>query len=284
MRRLIPFVIVLLASIAAPAAAQVEKEPDAEGCKDSPLLTRFPGCRLTECESKEFDAAKVWTGKWKDDDTHQTTLEGVVEFASYGCGPKVSAVQVSRNVEAALKKAGFTIVYSGDGESNNPVVTARKGAQWIEVQTNEGGGETDYATKSVLVKEMKQEVEADASAMAAEIEKTGSVAVYGINFETGKATLTPGSEKVLQEVLSLMKQQPDWRFEVQGHTDNVGSKAANQTLSDERARAVAAWLVRKGIDNARLTSKGYGDTQPVAPNTTEDGRAKNRRVELKKMS
>ena len=63
MRRLIPLALLCVACLAAPAAAQ-EENADAEGCKDSPLLTRFPGCRLTECESKEFDAAKVWTGKW----------------------------------------------------------------------------------------------------------------------------------------------------------------------------------------------------------------------------
>lgn len=283
MKRLIPLALLCVACLAAPVAAQ-EENADAEGCKDSPLLTRFPGCKLTDCESKEFDAAKLWVGKWKDDDTHQTSLEGVLERASYSCGPKVSPLQISRNVEAALKKAGFTIVYSGSGDNGNPVVTARKGPQWIQAQTNEGGGETDYETKTVLVEEMKQEMEADASTMAAEIEKTGSVAVYGINFETGKATLTPDSENVLQEVLALMKQQPAWRFEVQGHTDNVGTKAANQTLSDQRAGAVVAWLVKSGVEKERLTSKGYGDTQPVAPNATEDGRAKNRRVELKKVS
>lgn len=281
MKRLVPCAVLAIAAlVSGPAFAQ---ESDAEGCKDSPLLTRFPGCRLTECESKQFDAAKVWTAKWNDDDKHLTPLEGAVELAYYSCGPKVSALQISRNVEAALKRAGFTIVYSGDGDGNNPVVTARKGPQWIEVQTNEGGGETDYATKTVLVKEMKQEVEADASAMAAEIEKTGSVAVYGINFDTGKATLAPDSESTLKQVLGLMQAHEDWKFEVQGHTDNVGAKQANQILSGQRADAVVQWLVKRGIEKTRLTAKGYGDTQPVADNSTPEGKAKNRRVELKKL-
>jgi outer membrane protein OmpA-like peptidoglycan-associated protein len=80
-----------------------------------------------------------------------------------------------------------------------------------------------------------------------------------------------------------MKQQGEWHFEVQGHTDNVGGKGANQKLSDDRAATVVGWLVKNGVDKARLTAKGYGDTQPVAENTSDEGRAKNRRVELKKI-
>ena len=281
MKRLVPFAVVAVAVlVSVPAMAQ---ESDVEGCKDSPLLTRLPGCTITDCETKEFDTVTVWTTAWKEEDAHLKPLEGAVDKVNYACGPKVSAVQVSRNVEAALRKAGFTIVFAGEGEGKNPIVTARKGAQWIQVQTNEGGGVTDYYQTAVLVKEMKQEVEADASAMAAQIEKTGSVAVYGINFDTGKATLTPDSEATLKQVLALTQAHEDWRFEVQGHTDNVGAKQANQFLSGQRADAVVQWLVKRGVDKSRLTAKGYGDTQPVADNSTPEGKAKNRRVELKKI-
>lgn len=284
MKRLIPLMVLILAAVSRPATAQTYTEPDEEGCKDSSLLTRMPGCRIFECETKDFDSRQLWISAYKDDDTHLKALEGRVELLTYACPEKLSALQIARNVENAFRKANFTIVFSGIGDGNSPYVSARKGPQWIAVSTSAETGLTWYTQTAVLVEEMKQNLEADASAMAAEIEKTGSVAVYGINFETGKATLTPDSEKVLREVLSLMKQQPAWRFEVQGHTDNVGAKAANQTLSDQRASAVAAWLATNGVDKGRLTSRGYGDTQPVAPNTTEDGRAKNRRVELKKVS
>ncbi len=284
MNRLIPCALLMLACAAPPATAQLAEDPDAEGCKDSTLLTRMPGCRIWECELKDFDSRQLWAGTYRDDDSHLKTLEGRVERLVYVCPGKLSALQIARNVESAFRKANFGIVFSGKGGDSNPYVTANKGAQWISVETDAETEVTWYTQTAVLVEGMKQDLAADASAMAAAIEKTGSVAVYGINFDTGKATLTPDSEKVLQEVLSLMKQQADWRFEVQGHTDNVGAKAANQSLSDQRAGAVVAWLVKNGVDKSRLTAKGYGDTQPVAPNTTEDGRAKNRRVELKKMS
>jgi outer membrane protein OmpA-like peptidoglycan-associated protein len=120
--------------------------------------------------------------------------------------------------------------------------------------------------------------------MAAAINASGSVALYGINFDTGKATFQPGSEQVLGEIVKLLNENPDWKFEVQGHTDNVGQKAANLALSEQRAAAVVNWLKMYGIDGSRLVAKGYGDTMAVADNASDEGRAKNRRVELKKIN
>ena len=275
-------VLVLVVALAAPAAAQQPGDPDAEGCKDSALLTRFPGCTLVSCDARDFDELTLTVKSWDEND-YQQTLEGKTEYREYTCPAKNSVLQIARNAEAALKKGGFTIVYSGKAVNDWPAVTARKGGQWVTVETKDNGGEPWYEFKAVLAGEAGDMMTADASAMAEAIEKTGSVAVYGINFDTGKATLTAGSEQVLQEVLSLMKGQPAWRFEVQGHTDNVGAGTANQALSEQRAAAVVGWLVKNGVDTARLTAKGYGDTQPVAENTNDEGRAKNRRVELKKI-
>ena len=127
-------------------------------------------------------------------------------------------------------------------------------------------------------------VAADAGAIEAEIHRYGSVALYGIAFDDGKATLRAGSEQVLAEIVKLMNDRTDWRFEVQGHTDNVGVKSANLSLSEQRAKIVVAWLTKHGIAESRLVAKGFGDTVPLADNATEDGRAKNRRVELKKLN
>ncbi len=87
---------------------------------------------------------------------------------------------------------------------------------------------------------------------------------------------------MLQKVLALLKSRPDLKLEVQGHTDNVGSDDYNLKLSDARAASVAAWLVSKGITADRLTAQGYGMRQPIADNGSDEGRAKNRRVELRK--
>ena len=84
-------------------------------------------------------------------------------------------------------------------------------------------------------------------------------------------------------MLKLLQDNPDLKLRVEGHTDNVGAKAANQLLSQKRAQAVMGWLIANGIDASRLTAQGFGDSKPVGDNSTEDGRAKNRRVELAKL-
>jgi outer membrane protein OmpA-like peptidoglycan-associated protein len=185
------------------------------------------------------------------------------------------------DAETALRQAGFQFVFSGNDAWNNLAVTARKGAQWIFVRLNPSN--VQYTVTAVLVKQIAQEMTANAEALAAEIEKSGRVAVYGINFDTAKATIRPDSEPVLNELVKLMTAHADWRFRIEGHTDSTGSKAANQTLSAQRAASVAAWLAGHGIDKSRLLSQGFGDSRPVADNATDEGRAKNRRVELVKM-
>jgi outer membrane protein OmpA-like peptidoglycan-associated protein len=99
-------------------------------------------------------------------------------------------------------------------------------------------------------------------------------------FDFNKSTLQPASDPVLQQILDLLKKNPTQKIEVQGHTDNVGADAYNQTLSEARAKAIVAWLTQHGIAGDRLTAKGFGKTKPIADNATDAGRAKNRRVEI----
>ncbi|HQY11828.1 MAG TPA: OmpA family protein [Ferruginibacter sp.] len=101
------------------------------------------------------------------------------------------------------------------------------------------------------------------------------------NFETGKADLLPEAFPVLDELVSYLVRKEDERIEIQGHTDNVGTAKSNQVLSEARANTVRNYLIAKGIDPNRLTAKGYGFTVPVADNKTAEGRAQNRRTEVK---
>ena len=105
-------------------------------------------------------------------------------------------------------------------------------------------------------------------------------ALQGIQFETGKSTIKRSSYPILDQIVQVMKDNPEYKLEIQGHTDNTGSKERNLEISELRAAAVKAYLVKHGIDTNRITSAGYGDTRPVADNKTAAGRAKNRRVEL----
>jgi outer membrane protein OmpA-like peptidoglycan-associated protein len=111
----------------------------------------------------------------------------------------------------------------------------------------------------------------------------GRVATQGILFDTGSDVIKPHSTPTLEEIVSMMKEHSDLKLLIEGHTDNVGDAAANQALSEKRAAAVKAFLVEKGIDAARLDSKGLGATKPKVSNDTPEGRQTNRRVELVKL-
>ena len=111
----------------------------------------------------------------------------------------------------------------------------------------------------------------------------GRVATQGILFDTGSDVIKPHSTPTLEEITSMLKEHADLKLTIEGHTDNVGDAASNQTLSEKRAAAVKAYLVGKGIDASRLESKGLGATKPKVANDTAEGRQTNRRVELVKM-
>jgi OOP family OmpA-OmpF porin len=272
--------LALSVSLALPVFAQTE---DAEGCKDSPVLSRQPKCSISECETKDFDEAEVIVGPAAEGDFKRQHLEGAKSRIGYVCESSVSQLNIARNAEAALKRAGFSIVFSGKGENERPAVTARKGSTWVAIQTDWNGGDPVYNQTIVQTKQMEETMAASAEEFESEIEKTGSCSIYGILFDTGKATIQPASAKCLDEVAKLLKKNSAWKMQIEGHTDNVGGPEANLKLSQQRADSVRAWLVAHGVEAARLTAKGLGETKPIAENSTEDGRAKNRRVALVKL-
>ena len=261
---------------AAPLLAQTPGVDEA-GCKESALVSRYPGCGIFECVRKEFDAYELVINKAGE----TKSLEGEGEHLKLACPTQVSHLQLLRNAEAALKKSGYIIVFSGRHEQHEqPAVTAQKGTQWIMVQTAQWNEFPTYEQTAVLVKDMAQQMSASAQAMSDAIAKSGRLDIYGITFATGQATINAASDAVLGDVLAVLIANPDWQLRIEGHTDNVGGQAANIKLSTARAAAVTAWLTAKGVDATRLEPAGLGDTQPVAENTTDDGRARNRRVVL----
>lgn len=146
----------------------------------------------------------------------------------------------------------------------------------IRLAVNASDQETVYFT-SFRVAESETDVLYDALAAK------GRWVTQGILFATGKSDIQPESRPVLKEIASTLKQHGDLKILIEGHTDNVGSAASNLALSDARAAAVKAVLAADyGVDGARITTKGLGDTKPSVPNTTAAGRAQNRRVEIVK--
>jgi outer membrane protein OmpA-like peptidoglycan-associated protein len=112
------------------------------------------------------------------------------------------------------------------------------------------------------------------------IQQTGSATVYGIHFDTDSSKLRADSMPALNAVLGLINNHPGSRWVISGHTDNQGNAGHNQTLSEDRAGSVIAWLKARGVEGSRLVPEGFGATRPVADNATANGRALNRRVEV----
>jgi OOP family OmpA-OmpF porin len=110
--------------------------------------------------------------------------------------------------------------------------------------------------------------------------RKGSVTLEGVTFETNSATLTSTSRPVLDKVAAAMSKYPRLKVEVQGHTDSSGSDSHNMKLSQQRAESVREYLISQGVAASQMTAKGYGETEPVADNSSEAGRAQNRRVVL----
>lgn len=260
----------------APAAPPEQK--DTRGCQDHPAFTRMPGSWIHSCTVKDFDAYAFVSGPGK-----KVTVEGRLTKLNYypqaSAPSKPSELQIRRNFENAVRAQGGTVGATDKGRQTFRLTKDGK-ELWAELTAEFTG---KYGLLIVERQAMAQDVVANADAMAGDLKATGHVAVYGILFDTGKAELRPESAQALGEVVRLLQADPALRLHVVGHTDSVGSPESNLKLSQERAEAVLQALVRQhGIAADRLRPFGNGPFAPVASNDEEEGRAKNRRVELVK--
>jgi outer membrane protein OmpA-like peptidoglycan-associated protein len=252
--------------------------PDQPGCADSKFFPKLLACRIDNCEKKESDRRDIPVGEDEQGNAVNAPMEGVSRAVMYECWTGTTPASIVEKAEAALKAAGFDIPYRfADAEAT---LTARRDDLWITV---------DAASRYYTLTEMNAvgpdfESATDADSMAEALEHYGRVSLTGIQFITGRPELQPSSNKILDEVAALMKDHPTWHLRVEAHTDNAGSKTANLNLSYFRASSVVSWLAANGIKRARLDPKGMGDTKPIGDNTTDDGRRRNRRIELVKFS
>jgi OOP family OmpA-OmpF porin len=183
----------------------------------------------------------------------------------------ISNLQFVLEYNAALTKAGWQIVAQSQGiNQSDATLTAHyaKNGRDIWAYMHFGGD------LSISVGE--------AGDLAAALAKSCHVPIYGITFDFNKTSIRPDSDAALQKIVTLLQQDAPLKIEVQGHTDNVGGDDYNQKLSQGRADAVKTWLVAHGTTADRVTTRGYGRQQPIADNTSDEGRAKNRRVEVAK--
>ncbi len=266
----------LLLLAAFPLSAQVQT--DARGCKEHPLFTRMPTYWVHHCDDRAFDAFKFQLGPGKREAIEGRVLK-VYYYPQARAQEKTSALAILRNHENALATIGGTVVWKSDNHLTGKLL--RDGKEiWIEVAAEFTG---KYSVISVERQAMNQDVVANADALARGLKETGHVAVNGILFDTGKTDLKPESNAAIAEVAKLLKADPALLLYVVGHTDNVGGLESNMRLSQGRAEAVVKALVGgHGIAPARLKAFGNGPYAPVSTNDTDEGRARNRRVELVK--
>jgi len=306
---------------------------DVKGGKDHPLVSRYAGSvmlgyrqQFDELVIPLADPVKATISTWKL--AKEVRVEGAATRLLYLIPEGRSPLEVVRNYEGELGRAGFQSLYTCAGDKCTTILTQflYPGGQRLKY----GNGMSDLAemafsviadARYLVLKRVRPDGEAyvslfvgvnnlhipaelnmrtialldvvvkagmdtgmvtvDAASMAREMGKSGHVALYGILFDTGKAAVKPASEPALVEIAKLLKQDPALKLYVVGHTDNVGAFEQNMTLSDRRAAAVVQELtLRHGVAAPRLRPVGVGPAAPVAPNDQEEGRAKNRRVEL----
>jgi hypothetical protein len=205
-------------------------------------------------------------------------IDGQSRSVMYECSEEATPALVVQHTAEALRAAGFTLLYQFVGMEGT--LTARRDDLWILLEA----ASHYYTMTEMKVAPPEFESITDAAGFADAIERYGHVPVYGVHFLPGRAELLPESSTVLRELAAMLEANPQWRIRVEGHTDNTGTKMANMTLSARRSAAVATWLAGVGVKRVRLDSSGIGDSRPVATNATEEGRAKNRRIELVRIS
>ncbi len=259
---------------------------DVAGSKDHPLLTRYPDSILTEYEHN-FNSVPITVGTENGAPKIQN-IEGQATLIRYfyrDAQKQPSPLQIIRNYQNAIKSIKGEVVFErlpkeGDGGETTLKVNSGGKDIWIKVEPDIFSAPAQsYKLSIVEVEAMAQVISANALLDA--LNKDGFIALY-INFDTGKSDLKADGEATVKEIAAMLKSAPTLKISIEGHTDNVGTPASNLKLSEARAKSVMDAVVKAGIAKDRLASKGLGQATPIADNRSDDGKAKNRRVELVK--
>lgn len=174
------------------------------------------------------------------------------------------------HIAISFNKRAFKAYVNGTRITNVPNMAAPKYVEF-EISPNEKNGYNGISNVRIAN---------GAVPLYDRLATDGKIITYAITFDTGKATIKPESMTEINRIAQLMKENPSVKFEIQGHCDNTGSAATNDKLSQQRAEAIMAALVDMGIEKGRLSAVGKGSREPIADNSTDEGRAKNRRVEF----
>jgi len=278
MKKITLMIVLITTSLATTFAQQ-----DIAGTKDHPMFpNRMTNYYISEFKNN-FDAVdfNLASGGSKMITKEGTKTKIRYDFYSESGQSKPSALQILRNYEAAAKKVGGETVFLNAGEVTGVFKVIKPNAEvWVKVETG-GDDNNDFYELTILeIEAMKQEITSNDILTA--LNADGHIALY-INFETGKSDIKAESQKIIDQIVEMLKSNPTLKISIEGHTDNVGDAKSNQTLSENRAKAVMNAIASKGIDKSRISSKGWGQAKPIDDNKTENGKAKNRRVEIVKV-
>lgn len=260
-------------AIAQVALAASPLPPDMDGCKDF-FVSRLAGYFISDCTQSDFDSFIFDEGG-----DNAATVEGKIVHNTYSqpddAAPN-SQVLVLHNYLNALTAGGWTIVVQ---DPDHIVAKQIKNGTERWVQLDDNGG--SYYKLHLGQKAGMQQSVVTADDMATALNRDGRVSLH-VNFDTGKSTIKPDSQPLVDQIVAMMKANTGLQLSVEGNTDNVGPAQANQTLSQARAQAVVSAVSSAGVSASRMTAVGYGQDRPVADNSTDTGRAQNRRVDLVK--
>ena len=260
----------------------------AKDVKEHPLIRPFPNSVIepnaifqkfaeysfwvkdsqTGKRSKELVQGKFWkiTYRLLDDNGKWDVSHSILEYRE-------------NYKQAALEKNG-TILYENQGFLTFTLPGDDGSITWCEVHI---WNKSQQDLRIIEKAGFKKSLTFGPAEMKAALDANGRVQLHDILFDLDKVTLQTGSTRQLQHVVTLLKDYPELKLEVQGHTDDQGLDDYNLKLSQHRAETVVSYLGLFGINTSRLTPKGFGESKPVMPNITEEGRTKNRRVELVKL-
>lgn len=277
-RRVAVVLLVCMALFGFSVMAQEEPEPG----KDHPSIPRFSGMRMIEdSRATDFDGFDFPIGEGNTQRVEGRSWHLVYELKEGARKP--SPLEILRNYANQFKARGGRVFFQNanpyEGETTM-VMPLGAGERWLHLRATYEGAQ--YTMDVIEMAGMEQKLEFSADQMAEQLATTGRVVLHGIMFDTGKAEIKPESNALLDEVAKMLKGNEGVKLAIEGHTDNVGQKAANLELSRRRASAVKAALVARSVAGERLTTEGYGESKAVADNSIEEGRTKNRRVELVK--
>jgi len=293
-----------------------QRTSDIAGSKDYPLVSRFAGTFIAWHQVKNFD--RYFMLSLKDNKLDKYEIDGKITRIQYESQKEHSFFEIYKSYENALKNAGFEILlvldktncginlseqlYNSEFHGLN-ALTDRDSIgnnfrddqyTYLSAKKHIEGKDiyivmyvTVYGTPlitfdAIEVKSMDKGL-VSVHDLETDLSKSGHIAIYDIHFDTGKSVVKNDSQKALNNIAKYLNAHPNNKFIIVGHTDNMGNFNANLKLSKDRADAVKNILVTKySVNNEQLITFGDGQTAPVATNTTNEGKAKNRRVEIVK--